>query len=148
MDNLTCYIEQASPDAVIPTKANADDRGYDITLIGIEKKIGPVTFYTTGLRVELPTGWSWDLVPRSSISKKCHMLVNSFGVLDPGYRGIILAALWKLDPEAPDLELPDKTLQLLLRAPTPDVDFVIRTLDLKTARGVTGFGDSDKIKGC
>lgn len=127
--------------AVLPKKAHASDAGFDVTAIGIEKEMGPVTLFKTGIAVKPPTGMYFELVPRSSISKTGYMMANSVGIIDPGYRGEILIALRKVNPTAPDLPLPHRIAQLIPRT-YPNVCFkTVEALD-DTVRGSGGFGST------
>lgn len=128
--------------AVLPKKAHASDAGFDVTAIGIEKEMGPVTLFKTGIAVKPPSGMYFELVPRSSISKTGYMMANSVGIIDPEYRGEILIALRKVNPSAPDLTLPHRIAQLIPRT-YPNVRF--ETVDAlgDTVRGSGGFGSTD-----
>ena len=56
--------------AFIPTRASEYDVGYDLTVISISKKINDkTTLYETGISVEPPNGYYFEVVPRSSLSK-------------------------------------------------------------------------------
>lgn len=103
------------PLGIPPHKARASDSGFDLNLIGIRKTFGKVTLYGTGVSVEPPTGFYFDMVPRSSMIKSGYMLANSVGIIDQGYTGEIMVTLIKVDPDAPDLELPCKMVQLIPR---------------------------------
>jgi deoxyuridine 5'-triphosphate nucleotidohydrolase len=127
--------------AVAPFKARASDSGYDLTLIEKGQSSGLLTFYRTGIKIEPEFGWYFDVVPRSSIVKTGHMLANGIGVIDRSYRGEILVPLIKVDPQAPELELPSRIVQLV---PRPIVHLQLRMVeDLEdTARGAGGFGST------
>lgn len=129
--------------AEIPTKAHASDAGYDVTLIGIEKTVGNVTFYKTGLSVEPSHGYYVEIVPRSSISKTGYILANSVGIIDASYRGELLVALMKIDPEAKELELPKKMVQLI---PRYNIYTDVTSVDdiCETMRNMGGFGSTNK----
>ena len=74
------------------------------------------------------------------------MLANSVGIVDPGYRGNLFVALRKMDPAAPDLELPCKIAQLIVRraeTSVPPIHVVFDMDETATARGAGGFGSSD-----
>ncbi len=90
-------------DAVDPYKKNASDSGYDLTLIKKIKTDGNVEFYDTGISVEPPYGYYFDLVGRSSISKSGYILANNMGIIDRTYRGNIIVPLIKMNKEKPDL---------------------------------------------
>ena len=131
------------PEGVPPTKTRVSDSGYDLTLIGDreEDQGRPVRYYRTGIRVSPFHGWYFDLVPRSSISKTGYMLANSVGVIDRSYRGEVLVALRKVDPDAPALEFPCRLVQLIPR-PIIHVEFE-EVDDLEdTSRGEGGFGST------
>lgn len=140
-------ISLVHPDAVVPSKAHVDDVGHDLTLISLAKTFdNGVQLYDTGIRVEPPEGYYVEIVPRSSISKSAYMLANSVGIVDPGYRGNLFVALRKMDPAAPDLELPCKIAQLIVRraeTSVPPIHVVFDMDETATARGTGGFGSSD-----
>lgn len=101
---------------VAPTKTRQSDSGFDLTLVAIRKTVSPtVTLFGTGVSVEPPAGYYFDMVPRSSMIKTGYMLANSVGIIDQGYTGEIMVPLIKLDPSAPDLELPCRMVQLIPR---------------------------------
>ncbi|MBA2544049.1 MAG: hypothetical protein H0V17_30680 [Deltaproteobacteria bacterium] len=129
------------PDAVPPSKGAVSDSGFDLTLIAPAKSHGAVTFYRTGIRVQPAFGWYFDLVPRSSISKSGYMLANSVGIIDRGYTGEIFVPLVKIDPEAPDLELPIRLVQIVPRQIIAAELVEVSDFD-ETSRGDRGFGSS------
>lgn len=100
-------------DAVAPIRAHNSDSGFDITIVDVHKTVGDVTFYNTGIKVEPPHGYYFELVPRSSISKTGYMLANSIGIIDQNYRGEVLVALRKVDKKSENLKLPIKIAQLI-----------------------------------
>lgn len=126
--------------AVQPSKSRASDSGYDITLTSVIKQVGDVTFYGTGITVKPPTGFYFDLVPRSSLSKQGYMLANNTGIIDSTYRGEIIVALRKFDGFK-DLELPAKVVQII---PRKRYHFdIVAASDLdKTSRDSGGFGST------
>ena len=142
LKNTKCILTR--DDAVLPHKASPGDSGYDLTLIDVAKTIGKVTLYNTGVKVQPPFGYYYDLVPRSSIIKSGYMLANSVGIIDQGYTGEILVPLIKIDPDAPDLELPIRLVQLIPRQ-WIHMQFN-KTDDFEdTSRSDGGFGSSGKL---
>ena len=101
--------------AVPPSKVHTSDSGFDLTLIEPARKLGMVQFYRTGIKVQPAPGWYFDVVPRSSIAKTGYVLANSIGVIDRGYVGEIQVPLIKMDPDAPELVLPARIVQLIPR---------------------------------
>ena len=69
------------------------------------------------------------------------MLANSVGVIDRAYTGEILVPLIKLDPNAPDLALPARIVQII---PRPIIAAEIVEVDDfdTTLRGDGGFGST------
>jgi len=132
-------------DAVEPLKSRASDSGFDITILEPYKKFGENTvLYHTGIKVRPEFGWYLELVPRSSIIKTGYILSNCLGILDRTYTGEILVALTKIDPNAPDLVLPNRIAQII---PRPIIHPVfIRVEDIEedgvTERGSGGFGST------
>lgn len=133
---------------IAPTLAHNTDSGYDLHLVKKLKVIrrgsfGEVSLYDTGVIISPPDGYYFDMVARSSISKTGHTLANNFGVIDSTYRGHIMAAMLKYDFTAPDLEIPKRYIQLILR-PVLHFDLVeVASID-ETERGPGGFGSTDK----
>ena len=138
---LTTKYKLLSDNAVVPTKAHASDSGWDLTVVDVHKQSGNVTFFTTNVSVEPPHGYYFDLVPRSSLSKTGYILANSVGIIDQSYRGPIIGALMKVDQSMPDLELPCKCLQLILR-PWYHCSFVNESMT-NTVRNDGGFGSTN-----
>lgn len=138
---LFINVQLIDESAVVPHKQRASDSGYDLTLIGERKRFGAVRLYGTGLIVEPPEGYYFDVVARSSIIKTGHMLANNVGIIDRAYRGELMVPVVKVDPAAADLELPIRLAQLI---PRPIVHFQVNVQDnlAATSRGTGGFGSS------
>jgi deoxyuridine 5'-triphosphate nucleotidohydrolase len=136
-------VARTDPAAIVPKKERVSDSGYDLTLIYEKKRIGEVVLYGTGVTVEPPQGWYFDVVPRSSIIKLGYIIGNSVGVIDRAYRGEVLVPLIKVDKLAPDLELPARVAQLI---PRPIVHFEVseRAALTLSHRGQGGFGSSGR----
>lgn len=47
-----------------------------------------------GVKMEIPDGYVVDLIPRSSVSKKGITMANSFGIIDPDFRGELEARFY------------------------------------------------------
>lgn len=137
----TLKVELLRLDAAVPQKARVSDTGYDLTLLDERKRHGAVVLYGTGISVEPPDGWYLDVVARSSMVKRGYIVANSVGIIDRAYRGEILVPLVKIDPSAPDLELPARVMQLI---PRPVVHFPVEiaTRLSTTGRGAGGFGST------
>ena len=132
------------PNAQAPKRNNYTDSGLDLTLIGIKKHVGKVTLYKTGVKVKPQEGFYFDLVPRSSIIKTGYMLANSVGIIDADYTGEILVPLIKVDPDKPDLSLPNRIVQLIPRKWYDTVGMQVNELE-ETDRSDKGFGSSGNV---
>lgn len=83
-------FKKLNPNAVTPTKAHADDAGFDLTATSRYFDQHGAIVYGTGLAFEIPKGYVGLLFPRSSNAKKDLLLSNCVGVLDSGYRNEVL----------------------------------------------------------
>lgn len=86
----TIKVKKLDEKAKLPQRAHDTDTGYDLTMIGVEKIVGDVIFFKTGIAVQPPKGHYLEIVPRSSISKLPLELANSVGIIDEAYRGEVL----------------------------------------------------------
>lgn len=139
-----CRVIKSDKYAVLPSKTNHSDVGYDITVIRKVKSLNAaVTLYDTGLRVSPPPGYYVEIVPRSSLSKSGFALANSVGVIDPSYTGNLLVALARISDDAPaEPELPFRCCQMIVRRQV-HVDVVECVEEANnTARGAGGFGST------
>ena len=135
--------------ARFPTKANQSDIGFDLVAIkkykivrkGDENGVGKTVLYDTGLTCIPEKGFYTEILPRSSLCKTGWMLSNSVGIIDPDYRGNLLIALTKIDPNAEDLPLPFCKTQLIVRrAEFAELEQV--NIVNSTKRGKGGFGST------
>lgn len=145
MSNIN-YIKfyKDSKEAIIPSKGYPSDIGYDLTCIKLKKKISKNTFlYDTGIKCILPDGYYIEIHPRSSISKSGYILSNMTGIIDPNYRGNLLVCLSRIDANKPELQLPFKLTQIVIRK---SYSFNIKIIDEYniTDRNVNGFGSTNK----
>ena len=131
--------------ATTPTKNRFSDSGFDLTLIRLINQIGRTFYYDTGIQVQPDNGYYFELYGRSSISKTGYILANAVGVLDCSYTGNVIVALIKIDPNADDLILPKKLVQIIPKR-LHLLSAVESLIDLEeTIRGNNGFGSSDNI---
>ena len=90
MPKLKTKVKLLTENAVLPTRAHNKDTGYDLTFTGVNKIVDDVIFFSTGLSLEPPSGYYFEVVPRSSISKLPLSMANEIGVIDETYRGEVL----------------------------------------------------------
>ena len=142
---MECYVKKLREDAVIPHKAHETDTGYDLWILDKHKELdNGVVMYSTGLQIQPPWGLYFEIIPRSSIIKSGYIQANSIGVVDSGYRGELFVPLYKIDKNSPDLELPKKIGQLVLRC-INTCEFIERDKLHKSHRGEGGFGSTDEL---
>lgn len=143
--DLKIHVVKAREDAVIPGKSRISDSGYDLTLLSLEKKIGEVELYDTGIKIVPPFGYYFDVVPRSSIIKSGYMLANNVGIIDRTYLGNIKIPLIKVDKNAKDLECPVRLVQLIPRKIQHFEIVESNEDDIGTTnRGSGGFGSTGR----
>lgn len=130
--------------AIIPSKTRMSDAGYDLTIISVYKSFSSKTkLYDTGIKLDIPNGYYVEIVPRSSISKSGYILSNNIGIIDQGYKGNLYVALTKIDDEMPDLTLPFKCCQLLIKKQIY-ANFIETNKELDYSnRNIGGFGSTN-----
>lgn len=145
-ENFKFKYAFANPDAVAPTKNKPSDAGWDIILIRRIKEnedTKGVEYYTTGLIIQPPTGYHFEIVGRSSLPKFGYTVANNIGVADGGYLGEYIVALRKVWSNSPDLVLPARIAQIVPRKTHYMLGEKVDVKDLlPTARAEGGFGSS------
>lgn len=145
-------VKRLHPDAVMPTKATKGSGCYDVYSVG-EYRVGTlgVTNVRTGLSFEVPRGYMLEIRPRSGLSLRDLVIVNSPGTLDSDYRGeLIILMKYRLQPGEPDnrsdfytIQKGDRVAQIRVIEETP-VTFVESKELSETARGAGGFGSTGR----
>jgi len=98
----------------------------------------------TGVRVQLPKGYYWDIRIRSGLStKKGIMLLNGAGVVDHDFRGIVHIPVINQSDTAYYLEPGEKIGQaLLLKYEFQEFELVDQLE--QSERGENGFGSTGR----
>lgn len=142
MEGVPCFNWlKTLENAVEPFKNRVSDTGFDLTIVSKTKEINGVCYYDTGIQVCPPHGFYFEIVGRSSISKTGWMLANNIGIIDASYRGNIIVALVKVNPEAEEIKLPMRIVQLIPRELVIMNALEVKKIE-KTTRGDKGFGSS------
>ena len=131
-------------DAVVPARAYAGDAGLDLAACErVELGPGERTTVGTGLAVAIPDGHAGFVQPRSGLAAKHGItIVNTPGLVDPGYRGELRVILLNTDADQTFVVEPGMRIAQLVVVPVPDVELV-EVDELPAAeRGVRGFGSS------
>jgi len=143
MNMVDVKIKQLHVDAVIPTYAHEGDAGAD--LYSIERVIlnpNETKIIKTGLSVELPKGYEWQIRPRSGMSVKTQLMVsNSPGTVDERYRGEVGVIMFNPTPKTIKIDKGTRIAQAVLKE-VPRANFVIVGELSTTERGEGGFGST------
>jgi dUTP pyrophosphatase len=104
---------------------------------------GKVTYADFGLQMTTSEGTGFFLLPRSSISKTPLRLANSIGLIDPTYRGNLIAALENTSSGDITVHAGTRLMQVCLPSLLP---FRVEWVDYlsQTQRGAGGFGSTGK----
>jgi dUTP pyrophosphatase len=130
--------------ATLPTRAHDNDAGLDLYAAESARLApGARVSVGTGLAVQIPEGVGGLVLPRSGMAIKHGVtLVNSPGLIDPGYRGEVRVLLLNTDPSVEFQISPgDRIAQLLLVPVAHATPLHAEALDDST-RGEGGFGSS------
>jgi dUTP pyrophosphatase len=130
--------------ATLPTRAHDNDAGLDLYAAESARLApGARVSVGTGLAVQIPDGAGGLVLPRSGLALKHGVtLVNSPGLIDPGYRGEVRVLLLNTD-RTHDFQIApgDRIAQLLLVPVAHANPLQAEALDEST-RGEGGFGSS------
>ena len=142
--NIEIEIELMSSSAYVPSKKHESDIGYDISSAeNIVINSNEVTLVKTGFAISLPAKCAGFVLPRSGLSTKHKItLINSPGLIDPGYTGELLVPLINHSTEEYEIKIGDRIAQLVL-INTNQVEFKIVDKMPDTERNSGGFGSTD-----
>ena len=137
-------IRRLRPDAVVPDRAYAGDAGLD--LAACERVVlgpGQREVVGTGLAVAIPEGYAGFVQPRSGLAARHGVtIVNTPGLVDPGYRGEIRVILLNTDRDEAFTVEPGMRIAQLVVVPVSAVELVEVEELPESERGVRGFGSS------
>ena len=110
-----------------------------VVLEPLERKL-----ISTGLFIELPTGYEAQIRPRSGLALKQGITcLNSPGTIDADYRGEIGVILINLSNEMQVIKAGDRIAQMVI-APVTQISWEPATALTPTSRGAGGFGSTGK----
>lgn len=135
-------------DAIIPTRANRYDVGFDFyTTHEFELNSKESAHVETGIALQIPLGFAGIIKPRSGLAFK-HSVDILGGVLDPGFEGEVKIAL--INHGKTDLKFlkGDRVAQLIVPRVELEAEEIRDFEDLEVlegnTRGVKGFGSTGK----
>lgn len=155
---LTVGFKRLSDDAVLPSKAHANDSGFD--LVASEDVIvepGDTVVVKTGIAVQLPPGYEAMVRPRSGVTSRTKLRVQ-LGTIDQQYTGEIGVIVDSIAREGHEFEyrvnlLDGKTSEFepavemntyLIRKGDRIAQLVITRLPEVTAVEITELGDTSR----
>lgn len=137
---------KTDPNAVMPTKANALDAGWDFyrpeDVLELDYVILPRSrrLIDTGIAIAIPPGWYMQLQSRSGLALK-HGIQVMGGVIDSGYRGSIGVILLNTSRDQVTIEPGTRIAQGIL-LPVPNVFWKQVDSLPQSVRGDGGFGST------
>ena len=142
--NIEIEIQLISSNGKVPSQKHASDIGYDISSSNdVTLKSNEVTLVNTGIAISLPQQCAGFVLPRSGLSTKHKItLINSPGLIDPGYTGELLVPLMNHGGKDYEIKSGDRIAQLVL-VNTHSVDFKVVDSLPETDRSSGGFGSTD-----
>lgn len=136
-----------SDTARLPSRAHHDDAAFDLHADrALTLAPGARAAVPTGVALALPPGSCGLVLPRSGLAARHGItVVNSPGLVDPGYRGEVMVILLNTDRDEPfEVASGDRIAQLLiLSTSAASLVAVDGELDA-TARGAGGLGSTGR----
>lgn len=137
-------IKKLYEDSQLPKKAHETDACYDIYSYS-DVVIPPFTTVKigTGICTQFPFGYKMHLYTRSGLGAKGIQIANCPGVIDYGYTGEIIVALYNSTPASFQVLKGDRIGQIALeRVVFTDFDVVDEFTE--TERGDNGFASTGR----
>ena len=137
-------IRRLRDDAVLPERAYAGDAGLDLAACDrVELPPGERATVGTGVAVAIPDGYAGFVQPRSGLAMRHGItILNTPGLVDPGYRGELRVVLLNTDARDPFVVEPGMRIAQLVIVPVAAVDPLVVDELPQSERGVRGFGSS------
>ncbi len=140
-------IKKLSPKASLPEYAHGplEDAGLDVRSIEATVLVPNVPFaVSTGLALEIPSGYEVQLRPRSGLAlKHAITLANSPATIDPGYRGELKVIMINLGKAPYEIKDGDRIAQMVV-SKYEDISWEELTDLADSNRGHGGFGSSGR----
>lgn len=134
-----CMTEDAG---YVPAYAHEGDAGLDLRAVeDYAIPAGRSVMVRTGLRAEIPSGCVGLVFPRSGLGSKGVTLRNAVGVVDSGYRGEVMAAVWNTTEKPVRVKSGDRICQLVVMPYCPCTIEEAGELS-DTERGTDGHGST------
>jgi dUTP pyrophosphatase len=137
-------IRRLRAEAVMPRRAYEGDAGLDLSACErVELGPGERATVGTGLAVAIPEGHAGFVQPRSGLAARHGItIVNTPGLVDPGYRGELRVVLLNTDRAQAFVVEPGMRIAQLVVMPVAEPEPVEVDKLPASERGVRGFGSS------
>jgi dUTP pyrophosphatase len=146
-DAINLKMALVHPDAIVPTYATDGSGYFDLYApSGGHLNAGQTLTIDTGIKVEVPKGWTLHVLSRSGHGFNYDVrLANSVGAIDQDFRGSIKVKLKSDGAQHIQINAGDRIAQAAL-IPTPRVNMlVVEESELSdTARGEGGLGSTGR----
>jgi dUTP pyrophosphatase len=108
MARLRVLVRRLDPDLPMPARAREDDAGLDLYAAEAATiEPGGRALVPTGISLAIPPGYAGLVLPRSGLALRHGItLLNTPGVIDPGYRGEVKVLLVNYDRAAAPMTRP------------------------------------------
>ena len=126
----------------VPEYAHDGDAGLDLR--STEDRLippGRSMLIGTGLRCEIPDGCVGLVFPRSGLGSRGVTIRNAVGVVDSGYRGEVMCALWNTMENAFHVHRGDRICQMVV-VPYMACDLEVADELSDSERGSDGHGST------
>jgi dUTP pyrophosphatase len=142
--NIEIELQLINDNATVPSRKHDSDIGYDISAsIDVLIRCKEVQLINTGIAINLPNQCAGFVLPRSGLASKHKItLINSPGLVDPGYTGELMVPLINHGSSEYQINIGDRIAQLVL-INTNSVEFKIVKNLPDTDRSAGGFGSTD-----
>lgn len=133
-----------------PQRQHYNDAGFDLsTKTSVIIYPGETIFVPTGYRPDkqdIPDGSVGLVFARSSLSKKGLILANGVGVIDAGYEGEVMVALWNTSKDTPVVLDNDERIAQIVIVKLDTMSFLYIEPPVQASeRGRDGFGSTGKV---
>lgn len=136
-------IKRLSKKTALPKYAHSGDAGMD--LYSLEDKIlksGERYNFSLGIAIEIPQNYVGLIWERSGLATR-EGVISLGGVIDSGYRGEIIVALWNLSRKTVKISQGERIAQLLIQPAIQAKIKQVKNLS-ETKRGANGFGSTGR----
>lgn len=145
LEHLDSLLVMLDDGAKAPVRAHDEDAGLDLFNFNEGKTVIPAlgkAVFHTGVHVEIPYGYYGKIESKSGLNVK-HGVVSCGGVIDSGYGGEIMVALYNLSSEDFVSEHGDKIAQLIVQKCELPAVVIVNEIS-SGERGDSGFGSTGR----